>query len=86
MKYWSPETVEAFWERRTAAKEERNKRMAALPFAEKLVIAEKLQRDALSMEEARQHEEDKKAFGLGPTPEIAINHYETLIESEKAVV
>ncbi len=76
MKYWSPERVKGFRERHARGKEERNQRMAALPFEEKLRLSALLNADVLAMKEARRHEGDRHNFGLGMLPDSAINYFE----------
>ncbi len=68
---WKQETeVEAkdskFWESHQRSKEAHNKKVASLPFSEKVEMTERLQADCELLEEARERDQ----FGLGQIPDV----------------
>ncbi len=57
---------EKFWDTHRKAREARNKKLAGLPFSEKISITEKLQMD---YEVLRNAKEEPEQFGLGELPD-----------------
>lgn len=68
--YLSTEELKKFWETHKGAKEALIEELARLPFAEKVAITERLQRDAEALQEAKE-----RPIGLGETPLEAVNEY-----------
>jgi len=75
-----------FWETRKKAREEREKRLARLPFSEKAAIVEKLQIDYEALRNTRKNPEQ---FGLGELPdatnELSIEYPFTQVDFEEAL-